>query len=110
MVRSFRVGLALLAFSASCATSNGGATPESGDRAIVTVGPEAVAQGEQGLAAWIVYGASRAKVFENRMGKFHNQSGDDYALELGGRAALADYWNSERGKTNKANPYLDLLV
>jgi hypothetical protein len=111
MVRSFRLGLSLLAVGASCATSHGAGSPENtGDRAVVTVGPEAVAQGQQGLAAWILYGAARAKVFESRLGKFHNQSGDDFALELGGRAAMAEYWGDERAKGAKANPYLDLLV
>src|SRR3954466_12617297 len=111
MVRSFRASLSLLALGASCATGHGGGGPQaSTDRAVVTVGPEAVAQGEQGLAAWILYGAARARVFESRLGKLHNQSGDDYALELGGRAAMADYWSSQRARSGKANPYLDLLV
>ena len=110
MVRH-RFALALVAIGASCATSRNGGGPEGApDRAVVTVGPAAVAQGEQGLAAWILYGAARAKVFEARLGKFHNQSGDDYALELGGRAAMADYWSEQRGKADKPNPYLDLLV
>jgi tetratricopeptide (TPR) repeat protein len=111
MVRSSRLSLSLLVLGASCATSQGSGSRQSdGDRAVVTVGPEAVAQGEQGLAAWILYGAARAKVFESRLGKFHNQSGDDYALELGGRAAMAEYWSNQRTKADRANPYLDLLV
>src|SRR6185436_1930222 len=111
MVRSHGLALALLALCPSCATSRNGSGPETApDRAVVTVGPQAVAQGEQGLAAWILYGAAKAKVFEARLGKLHNQSGDDYALEMSGRSAMAEYWASQRGKADKPNPYLDLLV
>jgi tetratricopeptide (TPR) repeat protein len=78
------------------------------DRGIVTVSPEAVAQGERALAAWIAYGTVRARLFEDRVGHFHNQSGDDYAIELGARAALADAWAEHRG--TEANAYLDLLL
>jgi tetratricopeptide (TPR) repeat protein len=107
MVRSLVLVLSL-AIGASCATSRGAETTP--DRPVVTVGPAAVAQGTQGLGAWILYGAARAKVFEERQGKFHNQSGDDYALELAGRAAMADVWAEDRAKADKPNAYLDLLV
>src|SRR3954466_763075 len=106
MVRSFRLAVPLLAIGASCATSHGTGGPVAEDRPVVTVGPEAVAQGSQGLGAWILYGAARAKVFEERQGKFHNQSGDDYALELAGREALADVWLETRANADKPNPYL----
>src|SRR4051794_16800677 len=78
------------------------------DRGIVTVTPEAEAQGERALAAWIAYGSMRARIFEERQGRFHNQSGDDYAIELGARAALADTWAERRG--TETNAYLDLLL
>jgi tetratricopeptide (TPR) repeat protein len=108
MVRRSVLAVPLLAIGASCAT-NRAASPAV-DRPVVTVGPEAVAQGPHGLTAWIVYGTARAKVFEERQGKFHNQSGDDYALELAGRAAMAEQWAAERAHAEKPNAYLDLLV
>lgn len=100
-----------LAACASRATGGGAATPAPGsDKAVVNVGPEAVAQGEQGLAAWILYGAARAKLFEARAGQAHNRSADDFALELEARTAMAGFWSEQRAKADKPNPYLDLLV
>jgi tetratricopeptide (TPR) repeat protein len=96
-----------LLFALGCAHQTPPPTAPT-DRAIVTVGPEAVAQGEAALAAWIAYGAARAKLFDERIGHFHNQSGDDYALELGARAVLADVWAEKRQM--QTNPYLDLLL
>jgi tetratricopeptide (TPR) repeat protein len=78
------------------------------DRGVVTVSAEAGAQGERALAAWLAYGAARARLFEERQGHFHNQSGDDYAIELGARAALAEAWQGHRGTDR--NAYLDLLL
>src|SRR3954470_18935632 len=82
----------LLLALAGCVHPTPSGPPAPPDRAIVTVGPEAVAQGEHALAAWIAYGSARARLFEDRIGHFHNQSGDDYAIELGARATLADTW------------------
>jgi len=101
----------LAAACASRATGGGAGTPApAADHAVVNVGPEAVAQGGQALAAWILYGATRAKLFEARLGRFHNQSGDDYALELGARAAMAGFWSEQRARADRPNAYLDLLV
>jgi tetratricopeptide (TPR) repeat protein len=93
---------------ASGAAGRGG--PESADRGVVNVAPEAVALGEQVLGAWILYGAAGAKLYEARQGRFHNQSADDFAIELGARTALAGFWGSERAKASKPNADLDLMV
>jgi tetratricopeptide (TPR) repeat protein len=101
----------LAAACASRATGAGGSPPPTAsDRADVQVGPEALATGQSGLAAWIGYGALKAKLFEDRAGRFHNQSADDFELELNARAALADAWREQRATADKPNPYLDLLV
>jgi tetratricopeptide (TPR) repeat protein len=101
----------LAAACASRATGGGAGSPAGPpERADVQVGPEALAQGKDALGAWIVYGARKAKLFEARSGRVHNRSTDDFALELGARAALAEVWREQRVQADKPNPYLDLLV
>jgi tetratricopeptide (TPR) repeat protein len=99
----------LLTSTLACATAPSAPAPPSGDHLAITVDPAAVAQGEHALAAWIAYGAARAKLFEGRQGRVRNQTGDDFALELAARAALADVWGELRAKADKPNAYLDLL-
>jgi tetratricopeptide (TPR) repeat protein len=86
--------------------------PEGGsDKATIKVGPEAFNEGGgPGLAAWIAYGARRVALYEKRLGTVRNRSADDFALELGARSALADFWAQQRANADKPSVYLDLLV
>lgn len=93
------------------ATGEGASTPApAAEQAAVNVDPQAVAQGAEGLATWLAYGTVKAKLFEDRSGRSHNRSADDFALELAGRTAMADVWSRQRATAAKPNPYLDLLV
>ena len=87
---------------ASTAPAEGTGKPE------VVIGPHAMEGGDLALAAWLVYGMKRAQILGERAGHFHNQSGDDYAIELGARQAMLDFWSEKAG--GKANPEFDLLL
>jgi tetratricopeptide (TPR) repeat protein len=76
--------------------------------ATVVIGPHAMEGGEIGLAAWMLYGMKRAQILGEREGHFHNQSGDDYVIELEARKAMLDLLTAK--PSDHPNPELDLLL
>lgn len=99
-----------LAVQIGCAHPPASAPATPAEKGSVTIDPQALSEGSLVVGAWVLYGATRVRLYEARLGRFRNQSGDDFALELGARAALADFWAAERHQADKANAYLDLLV
>jgi tetratricopeptide (TPR) repeat protein len=60
--------------------------------------------------AWRVYAEARRSAIAARPATAHNQSLDDFAIELAARRALAGRWLALRGEESARDPYLETLV
>jgi hypothetical protein len=76
----------------------------------ITMGPGALQDGDEVLAAWILYGAAKAKQYDDHPPPSANASADDFALELGAREAQSAFWAERREKGAPAHAALDRQV
>jgi len=60
--------------------------------------------------AWAIYGEALRAAIEARPATAHNQSLDDYPIELAARGALARHWEATRTADSASDAYLDVLV
>jgi hypothetical protein len=111
IVRGVRVLAVALIVGSGCGHGAASKPPAAkADGPHVMVDRAALATGPGGLAAWLTYGLERAALVEKRVGHFHNQSADDFDVELGAREAMLQMWTDKRGESGPGNPYLDQLL
>jgi tetratricopeptide (TPR) repeat protein len=68
----------------------------SDDKIQVVVGPGATQNSEAVLATWMAYGYGKAAEYKRQAPPAANESADDFALELAGRAAMSEFWKQHR--------------